>query len=180
MSAEASVTQALEGVVAGLGLVLEEVRITPAGRRRVVRIVIDRDIGDVDVVGEATEPLSLDDVARATRVIEGRLDDTDVLGAQGYTLEVSSPGVSRPLTAPRHFQRNVTRLVRVSGTDGTTTRGRIVEADLAGVTIELPATRREPARRARIAYPAIAAGEVQVEFDRPADPSAGTPTPKEA
>lgn len=183
MTAETSVAQVLDGVVAGLGLAVEAVRITPAGRRRVVRVVVDRDLGDVEVVREPIDPLTLDDVAAATRAIESRLDESDVLGAAPYTLEVTSPGVSRPLTEPVHFQRNVGRLVRVVLTDGSTVTGRVLEADRAGVTLEIVATRREATRTVRLTHDTVARGEVQVEFTRGVETadetSDETPTPKD-
>ena len=101
----------LEKALAGTGLVLEDVTVTPAGKRRVVRVLLDRDLGDAETVTERTEPLSLDEVADATRLVGDALERSDALGEQPYTLEVSSPGVGRPLTEPRHFRRNVGRLV---------------------------------------------------------------------
>ncbi len=108
--------------------VLEDVAVTPAGRRRVVKVLLDRDLADVDTVTEPTAPLSLDEVADATRLVSEALDASDVMGEQPYTLEVSSPGVGRPLTEPRHFRRNVGRLVTVDH-DGGEVTGRVTAAD---------------------------------------------------
>ena len=71
--------------------------ITPAGKRRILRIAVDKDGG-----------VTLDDVAEATREISRVLDASDAMGEQPYTLEVTSRGVDRPLTLPRHWRRNPT------------------------------------------------------------------------
>ena len=144
----------LQEALAHSGLVLEDVAVTPAGRRRVVKVLVDRDLGDAVVVSEPTAPLSLDEVADATRLVSDALDATDVMGAQPYTLEVSSPGVGRPLAAPHHYRRNVGRLLTVQhgGTE---------------VTLEVPATKRAPARTEVLPYAGIERAVVQVEFARP-------------
>ncbi|GGL40523.1 ribosome maturation factor RimP [Phycicoccus endophyticus] len=153
----------LEEGLAGGELVLEDVTVTPAGRRRVVRVLLDRDLGDVESVSTPTPPLSLDEVAAATRVVEDALEASGVLGESPYTLEVSSAGVGRPLTAPRHFQRNVGRLVTVATAGGERT-GRLTAADRRGVTLEpaggVPET---------LAYADVDRASVQVEFSRPDD-----------
>lgn len=142
--------QLLEPVVAGTGHDLEELDVAPAGRRRVVRLVVDRDGG-----------VTLDDIADVSRAVSEALDDIDarepaLLGG-AYVLEVSSPGVDRPLTRPRHWRRNVGRLVRASLTDGTVTTGRISAADEDGVVLD----------NRRLALADVVRGQVQVEFSRP-------------
>jgi ribosome maturation factor RimP len=156
----------LQEALAQSGLVLEDVVVTPAGRRRVVKVLLDRDLGDVAVVSDATAPLSLDEVADATRLVSEALDASDAMGEQPYTLEVSSPGVGRPLTAPRHFRRNVGRLVSVQH-DGAEVTGRVLSATATEVTLEVPATKRTPARTEVLAYDGIERAVVQVEFARP-------------
>ncbi len=166
MSTVDRVRPLLESAVSALPLVLEDVTVTPAGRRRVVRVLVDRDLGDVDSVTDPVEPLGLDEVAEATRAVGAALDDSDVMGEQPYTLEVSSPGVARPLTSPRHFQRNVGRLVTVQHA-GAETTGRVVAADRETVSLEVPATRTTTARREAIPYREVERALVQVEFARP-------------
>jgi ribosome maturation factor RimP len=156
----------LEQALAGTGLVLEDVTVTPAGKRRVVKVLLDRDLGDVETVTERTEPLSLDEVADATRLVGEALDRSDALGEQPYTLEVSSLGVGRPLTEPRHFRRNVGRLV-TARQDGAEVTGRVVAADATQVTLEVAATRSTPGHTQTLAYAAIQRAVVQVEFARP-------------
>jgi ribosome maturation factor RimP len=125
---------------------LEDVEVRSAGRRRIVRVLVDGDGG-----------VSLDQVAALTQAVSDVLDRSDVLGDAPYTLEVSSPGVDRPLTLPRHWRRNVGRLVLVR-TGGEELLGRIGSADEHGIELDL-----EPGLR-RLTYSAVSRAVVQVEF----------------
>jgi ribosome maturation factor RimP len=146
-------------VVHALGMDLESVKVTSAGRRRLLRIVVDSDRG-----------LSLDDAALASRELSAKLDASDVMGDLPYTLEVSSPGVDRPLTQPRHWQRALGRLVRVPLPGSGSVQGRVVEADADHVVLDVDDTQR------RFGYADLGAGKVQIEFDRPNDgPDTGEP-----
>jgi ribosome maturation factor RimP len=146
----------LEPVVTPTGHDLEDVTVTPAGRRSVVRVVVDRDGG-----------ISLDDVAEVSTAVSTALDALDeaepgLLGSS-YVLEVTSPGVDRPLTAPRHWRRNAGRLVKAALRDGGTVTGRVLEAaddEAGGVVLDVDGTPRE------LAYAHLARGTVQVEFSR--------------
>src|SRR5258707_13638318 len=115
----------IQPVVAAAGMDLESVRVSAAGKRRLLRIVVDSDAG-----------VSLDDAADISREISAALDASSAMGEVPYTLEVSSPGVDRPLTEPRHWRRAVRRqvLVKVAG-EGTLT-GRGIAADDNGVTLD--------------------------------------------
>src|ERR1700750_3134891 len=104
----------LTGPMGALGLDLEAVDLTSAGKRRVLRVAIDKDDG-----------VTMDDIADATREVSRLLDDTGVMGAQASTPEVPSPGVDRPLTLPRHWRRNAGRLVKVTPQEGEPVTGRI-------------------------------------------------------
>ena len=139
---------ALEPVVAAAGFDLEDVAVSVAGRRSVIRVVVDRD-GGVD----------MDAVAAVSRVVSETLDTGDVTGESPYTLEVTSPGVDRPLTQPRHWRRAAGRLV-VAGD----VRGRVVAADDAAVTLLVDGSERV------VPYADLAAGHVQIEFDRAGGP----------
>jgi ribosome maturation factor RimP len=150
-------------------LVVDEVKVTPAGRRRVVRIAVDRWTDETRSVDEPTQPMSLDEVAEATRAVSSALDETDVVGEQPYTLEVTSAGVGRPLTRPRHYQRGVGRLVVISRAGTDDARGRIVAAGPDDVTISVPASKREPERTETIPYADIAGARIDVEFSRARD-----------
>ncbi len=139
----------LSPVVAASGLDLDSVAITPAGRRRVVRVAVDKDGG-----------VSLDDVADVSRRVSEALDATDVLGEQPYVLEVGSPGVDRPLTEPKHWRRAVGRLVKIEWTTGESTVGRVEAADPTGVDLDVEGRDR------RFAYSEVRRAQVQVEFNR--------------
>jgi len=139
-------------VVEAAGLVLEDVHLTAAGRRSVVRIVVD--LGD-DAIGS----LSLDTVGVVAREISNAMDSADpVRGA--YVLEVSSPGTDRPLTTLRHFRRARTRLVRLTLHDGSVLLGRLLDADDGGLELE---TAGGPVH---VALDAVARGVVEVELSR--------------
>jgi ribosome maturation factor RimP len=170
-------TVEVPGPIGELGLTVEDVAVTPAGKRRLVRIWLDRDLGGLEPDDEFSviDPLSLDEVADATRVISAGLDASDALGDAPYVLEVGSPGVDRPLTSPRHFRRNVTRLVEISREEGAAAEGddpgspfigRLVAAGPIDVTLIVAATKKEPEIRLRIPYADIARAQVQVEFAR--------------
>ena len=147
---KAALAELLRPVVERFGADLEEVSISRAGSRSVVRVVVDRDGG-----------LDLDAVADISRVVSETLDADDVTGETPYTLEVSSPGVDRPLTEPRHWRRAVGRLVRASVRDEKDVTGRVRRADDAGVTFDVEGAERT------VRYDALGAGKVQVEFNRP-------------
>ncbi|GII55147.1 ribosome maturation factor RimP [Planotetraspora thailandica] len=137
----------LAPVVAADGFDLEDVTVTPAGKRSLVRVIVDRDGG-----------VSLDDVAEVSLSISKELDAADTLGAGPYVLEVTSPGVDRPLTEPRHWRRATGRLVKADLKDGTSAEGRIGDVDDSGVVLD--GTRR-------LGFDELVRGRVQIEFNRP-------------
>lgn len=152
---EERIAELLEPVLAKAGLDLEAVELTPAGKRRVLRVVVDSDKGvDLDLVGEISQ-----DVNEA-------LDVSDVMGETPYVLEVTSPGVDRPLTMPRHWRRSRGRLVKVNLVEGGDLTGRVTESDDQGVTLDVKGRSRT------LAYDKIAKAKVQVEFRREADTDA--------
>ena len=150
------IADVIRPVIAAAGMDLESVRVSAAGRRRLLRVVVDSDEG-----------VSLDDAAAISRQLSAVLDAAPVMGDFPYTLEVSSPGVDRPLTDPRHWRRAVGRLVQVTVTDAGyvgvsgSISGRVVAADAAGVTLDVEGDRR------RFDYAVLGAGAVQVEFGHP-------------
>jgi ribosome maturation factor RimP len=131
---------------------VEAVELTPAGKRRVLRVAVDKDGG-----------VTLDDVADATREVSRVLDESDVMGEMPYTLEVTSRGVDRPLTLPRHWRRNCDRLVKATTSDGTDVTGRITTSDDTSVTLDVDGEQHE------FAYADIAKALVQIEFNRKSD-----------
>ena len=162
------------GPLGELGLIVEDVVVTPAGKRRLVRIWLDRDLSGLDPSDETSlvDPLSLDEVADATRAISTGLDASDATGDAPYVLEVGSPGVDRPLVARRHFRRNVSRLVEIQRTEATEGAvsdpvvGRLVAAGPAEATLLVAATKNSPETEVRIPYADVARAQVQVEFAR--------------
>ncbi|MGB9375672.1 MAG: ribosome maturation factor RimP [Jiangellales bacterium] len=136
------------------GYDLEDVVVTPAGKRRLVRLLVDKDGG-----------VTLDECAEVSRAVSAVLDEADdVLGQQPYTLEVSSPGVSRPLTLPRHWRRNVDRLVKITRSDGSTLTGRITAAHEHSADLDVDGARQS------VRYDDVTTCVVQVELNRPTTP----------
>jgi ribosome maturation factor RimP len=126
---------------------VEFVAIRRAGRRSVVVVALDADGG-----------ISLDTIAALTPDLSAVLDEADVMGETPYTLEVTSPGVHRPLTLPRHWRRATGRLVRVQRTDGSTVTGRIVACDDESATVHVDGADQ------RLPYTGVEKAVVQVEF----------------
>jgi ribosome maturation factor RimP len=141
---------ALAPLVTGLGADLEDVEVRAAGRRTLVRVVVDRD-GGVD----------LDAVAEISRAIGDHLEEQDLMGSGPYVLEVTSPGVDRPLTQPRHWRRARGRLVACSLTTGERLTGRVVSASDAAVVLDVAG-----AGARELDYGDIARAVVEVEFGR--------------
>jgi ribosome maturation factor RimP len=155
----------LEPVVDGAGLVLEGVTVTPAGKRRVLRVV-------VDLPDDAQGSVDLDAVADVSRAVSDALDASDVLGGSPYVLEVTSPGVDRPLTERRHWSRARGRLVTaetvVDGAAGQVT-GRVTAVDDEGVTFA------GEDGETSVPWTTLRSGRVQVEFNRPGAAGADEP-----
>lgn len=153
-SAAADGVRALaEQVVGSAGLVVEDVDVTPIGRRRLLRITVDL---PEDVMGG----VPIDSVAQASQAISTALDESDVMGGTPYVLEVSSPGVDRPLTQRRHFLRARGRIVTVTTTAARPTEGRLVEVGEQDLTFEDGTV---------LPWDQVIRGKVQVEFSRPGD-----------
>jgi ribosome maturation factor RimP len=156
----ADLARVLEPVVRAAGMDLESVRVSPAGRRRLLKLVVDADGG-----------VGLDAIAEVSREVSARLDASGAMGEVPYTLEVSSPGVDRPLTEPRHWRRAQGRLVSaplaVAGEDDQgaprrppTLQGRILVAGDTSVTLDIDGDQVE------LDYAELGPGRVQVEFGR--------------
>ncbi len=142
----------VEPVVVAAGYDLEDLSVSRAGARSLVRLIVDADGG-----------VSLDAVADLSHAVSAALDEAESADGQfglvSYNLEVSSPGVDRPLTEPRHWRRNVGRLVKTRVGDQSIT-GRLLAADDDGVTLAVDATERQ------LRYAELGPGRVQVEFAR--------------
>jgi ribosome maturation factor RimP len=117
----AAITPALEA----LGFYLEDVTIISAGRRSMLTVIVD---GDTH--------LSLDQVTSATKAIGEIVESVQSLGETPFTLEVTSPGLDRPLTKVRHWQKNINRLVKVVLLDGSEIKGRIKDVNEVSATVD--------------------------------------------
>ena len=167
MSAREQIRPTVEGPLAGLGLLVEDVAVAPAGRRRLVRIWIDRaSRRRCRQSPPPRRPLTLDEVADATRVVSDALDASDVMGEQPYTLEVTSPGVGRPLTEPRHF-RATSAAWSTSPRRGRAGHRPHRARRRAGPHRRGPRGEEEPGpHRGRSRMPTCQRAVVQVEFSR--------------
>lgn len=141
--------EALVAPLAELGLDVEAVELTPAGRRRLLRVAVDKDGG-----------VTMDDIASAAKEVSRFLDDSDVMGEHPYTLEVTSPGTDRPLTLPRHWRRNQSRLVKVTTTDGSSVTGRVLSSDEQGATLDVDG------KEQALSFADVANARIQIEFNR--------------
>ncbi|MGH8793643.1 MAG: ribosome maturation factor RimP [Stackebrandtia sp.] len=146
------IREIVEPEVTAEGYDLEDLKVSQTGRRILVRVLIDRD-GGVD----------LDAIAGLSRTLSKALDAAESakgpFSSSSYTLEVSSPGVDRPLKLPRHWRRNVGRLASVKAGDETLV-GRIAAADDRGVRLELDSQTRT------LSYDDLGPGRIQLEFSR--------------
>ena len=143
----------LEPLVSAADLDLDEIEVSRAGRRRMLRITVDSDQG-----------VELDACAELSRAISGKLDETDAMGEGEYVLEVSSPGADRPLTEHRHYVRAVGRLVKLQLHEGGELVARILTVDDEGLDLEVPGVKgRKPTAR-RVTFTEIAKARVEIEF----------------
>ena len=142
-------------ITAQAGFDLEDLTVQAAGRRRIVRVVIDGDDG-----------VSLDDAADVSRAISEALDadHDDPMGSAPYALEVTSPGIGRPLTLPRHFRRARTRLVAITTTDGRGLTGHVLATTDTGLVLLTGTSGRD---RIDVPFDTIAKAKVEVEFSPP-------------
>lgn len=139
----------IEPLVAASGLDLEEVELTPAGRRSILRVIVDGD------------HITLDDVAAVSREISTLIDTDPIFGEKSITLEVSSRGVDSPLTLPRHWRRNIGRLVSVTTGDGEKVTGRISSATESDAVLDVKGAQMS------FTFADVKKARIEVEFNRP-------------
>ncbi|QES47945.1 ribosome maturation factor RimP [Streptomyces venezuelae] len=150
----------LEPLVAAKDLDLEDIEVSRAGKRRMLRIIVDSDSG-----------VELDTCAELSREISDALDENDAMGEDEYVLEVSSPGADRPLTEHRHYVRATGRLVKFQlSPEAEQGAGelvaRILGVDEDGLDLEVPGVKGRKATARRIAFTDIAKARVEIEFNR--------------
>lgn len=148
-----AVSKVVGPVVARCGLEIDRIETMNAGKRVVLRVFLDGD-------GPAGRGPSLDEIADATRAISAELDASGVAGERPYVLEVSSRGVSRPLTESKHYRRNVGRLVALTLADAPAVTGRILAADADGIDLDCDGATR------RVGYAEIVRAVVQAELTK--------------
>ena len=143
MGKKEDISDAVTPALSALGFYLEDVTITSAGRRSMLTIIVD---GDTH--------LSLDQVTSATKAISEIVESLQSLGDTPFTLEVTSPGLDRPLTKPRHWRKNIDRLVKVVLLDGKEIKGRIKAASEDSATVD----------QSEINFTEIKRASLEVEF----------------
>ena len=153
MSLTQSITELISPAVTEAGFFLEEVQIASPGSHRIVTCVVD-----------GQTPLNLDQVTVASRLISELLDSADFMGETPFTLEVTSPGVDRPLTQPRHWTKNLTRLIKVTLSDGTITTGRLTEFNEVNATLVENIKGR--LKEHTVVFADIKRAVVEIEFNR--------------
>jgi ribosome maturation factor RimP len=153
MALKDQIAQLVTPAVEAQNLFLEDVLVTSPGKHRIITCIVD---------GPAT--LNLDQVTAVSRAISELLDEAPFMGETPFTLEVTSPGVDRPLTAPRHFVKNQGRLLKIVKVDGVTVTGRIEESTENSVTLSYTEKREE--KRIEIQFTEIKRATVEIEFNR--------------
>jgi len=143
----------LTPILAQFALELEAVEVIPAGKRQLLRVVVDGD-------GATGTGPQLDDLAEASKALSAALDSSDAVGNTAYTLEVTSRGIGRPLERPAHWRRNRGRLVTVTTSDGGTVTGRIEDSDDQTAQLDVDG------RPQTVALADVTKALIQVELNR--------------
>ncbi|MEY3133514.1 MAG: hypothetical protein RLZ38_534 [Actinomycetota bacterium] len=125
MGRKEEISAVITPALTSLGFYLEDLNITSAGKRSLLTVIVDAD-----------RHLSLDEVTVATKAISEIVENIPALGSTPFTLEVTSPGIDRPLTKPRHWRKNINRLVKIVLLDGSQITGRIKHAGESAATID--------------------------------------------
>ena len=152
MSLVTNLTELLTPAINSLGFVLEEVKVTPVGKRRIITVIVDQELKNPN----------LDEVTVVSREISNILDNYSQLGDQPFTLEVTTPGVERPLNLPRHWQKNIGRLVKIVLVDGQTRAGRIQSVSNHSFVIE------DSGKTFELEFSEIKRAQIEIEFNRKA------------
>ena len=156
MALKDQISELVTPAVSDLGFYLEDVHVATPGNHRIVTCIVDGDVS-----------LNLDQVTSVSRVISELLDEADFMGETPFTLEVTSPGVDRPLTQPRHFKKNADRLLKVIKLDGIEVTGRILSNSDHDVTLTV--TVKKETVEQTIPLVDIKRAVVEIEFNRKDD-----------
>ena len=139
MGKKEEISAAITPALSDLGFYLEDITITSAGRRSMLTVIVD---GDTH--------LSLDQVTVATKAISEIVENIQSLGQAPFTLEVTSPGLDRPLTKPRHWRKNIDRLVKIVLLDGKEVKGRVKDATEILATVDEQVVKFSDVKRATL------------------------------
>jgi ribosome maturation factor RimP len=153
MALKDQISQHITPALHQAGFFLEDINIVSPGNHRIVTVIVD---------GENS--LNLDQVTVASKLISELLDEATFMGDTAFTLEVTSPGIDRPLTLPRHFAKNIDRLLKVTQTDGIVVTGRILSNTDLDVTLTVQ--EKKETKEVTIALTDIKRAQVEVEFNR--------------
>lgn len=156
MALKDQISELVTPAVTEAGFYLEDVHLATPGSLRIVTCIVDGD-----------SSLNLDQVTSVSRIISELLDEATFMGETPFTLEVTSPGVDRPLTAPRHFKKNADRLLKVIKLDGSEVTGRILSNTDQDVTLTV--TVKKETRQEVVALAEIKRAVVEIEFNRKDD-----------
>ena len=139
MGKKEEISAVITPALSDLGFYLEDITITSAGRRSMLTVIVD---GDTH--------LSLDQVTVATKAISEIVENIQSLGQAPFTLEVTSPGLDRPLTKPRHWRKNIDRLVKIVLLDGKEVKGRVKDATEILATVDEQVVKFSDIKRATL------------------------------
>lgn len=153
MALKDQIADAVTPALSQAGYYLEEINVVTPGQHRIVTVIVD---------GESS--LNLDQVTAASKLVSELLDTASFMGESPFTLEVTSPGIDRPLTLPRHFAKNVNRLLKVIKTDGEVVTGRITSNTESDVTLSV--TVKKEASDLVVPLVDIKRATVEIEFNR--------------
>lgn len=156
MSLSEKITELIQPAVEKAGFFLEDVHVVSPGKHRIVTCIVD-----------GQTPLNLDQVTSVSRDISELLDSADFMDDAAFTLEVTSPGVDRPLTLPRHWQKNLNRLVKVVKLDGSVVNGRITSLEDAQVFLTEDVKGKSKVHT--VIFADIKRATVEIEFNRKGD-----------
>jgi ribosome maturation factor RimP len=153
MALKDQITELISPALQQAGYFLEDVNLVTPGQHRMVTVIVD---------GESA--LNLDQVTVASKLVSELMDEATFMGETPFTLEVTSPGIDRPLTLPRHFAKNVTRLLKVTKTDGIVITGRIISNTETDVTLAV--AEKKESKEVVVALADIKRAVVEIEFNR--------------
>jgi ribosome maturation factor RimP len=153
MALKDQISELVTPALSQAGYFLEDINIVTPGQHRIVTVIVD---------GESA--LNLDQVTVASKLVSELLDEATFMGETPFTLEVTSPGIDRPLTLPRHFSKNLTRLLKVVKTDGEVVSGRITSNTESDVTLTV--TEKKATKEVVVALADIKRATVEIEFNR--------------